>query len=273
LVDEFHLFSDSERYLLHLLTKDVEEHPRLVMAMDPSQSVFMLLTGLSEDGISRGSDNVVERPKATSINLDVAHRFTPPMFDFIRFLHSTMPNVVELGHDWVYESAPAPGVATGGGVPHVRFVPQEILAQSAVNAAFEMLKGLAHEERVALIGVGNSDLEAINRVLESDTRPSSSFVTIEGRDDIEQLRYSRRALIVTASEYSAGLQFSHVIVLGGSAGSYEYGSGASAKRALYSQFYLAASRAEENLTVFAPEEGNFSDILNRGVEAGVIRQQ
>ncbi|MEU8772588.1 UvrD-helicase domain-containing protein [Streptomyces sp. NPDC048606] len=273
LIDEFHLFSDSERFLLHLLARDVEAHPHLVMAMDPSQSVFMLLTGLSENEISRGPTALSERPKATSINLDVAHRFTPPVFAFVRFLHSAMPNVVEVGHDWVYEAAPQTGTATGGGVPSAWFGPQEGLPAAAVAAAFDILKKTSNDERVALIGVGNTDLEAIKKALGGAVNGPSSVVTIEGRDDIEKLRYSRRALIVTASEYAAGLQFSHVVVLGGAGGSFEYGSGASAKRALYSQFYLAASRAQEHLTVFAPEDGEFSDIVNRGVEAQVINQR
>ena len=105
---------------------------------------------------------------------------------------------------------------------------------------------------MALIGVGNSELEAIRKVLNEKGYSSSSYVLIDGRDEIELLRYSPRALIVTAAEYAAGLQFSHVVVVGGSSGNEEYGHGTSAMRALYSQFYLAASRAEEHLTVRRP---------------------
>ena len=272
LVDEFHLFSDTERYLLHLLPREDWEHPRLVMAMDPSQSVFMLLTGLSEDGISRTPVNMLSSRSPEAIDLVVAHRFTAPIHDFVQYLHRAMPHVVTLGNDWSYESALPSGGRSGDGMPRAHLHPQETLVRAAVDAAFAVHRDLPPEKRVALIGVGNGDLEAIRQVLRQDGHPAASTVLIEGRDDIERLRYSRRALIVTASEYAAGLQFSHVVVVGGVGGSYEYGFGASAMRALHSQFYLAASRAEEGLDVFAPDEGSFSDVLSKGVEAGVVRQ-
>lgn len=269
LVDEFHLFSDPERYLLHLLTREAEKSPRLVMAMDPSQSVFLLLTGLADTDISRSTSGMIQRGQTKSIDLKTAHRFTEPIFNFLRHLHSKMPNVVELGHDWVYDAIPASG-KTGQKVPLVRFVDTQQLAEVGVAEAFALHRASLQEQRVALIGVGNSELETIRKVLKEKECPASSYVLIDGRDEIELLRYSRRALIVTAAEYAAGLQFSHVVVVGGVSGNREYGHGASAMRALYSHFYLAASRAEEYLTIVAPQEkGGFGDILGKAVDASV----
>ncbi|WP_018571374.1 UvrD-helicase domain-containing protein [Streptomyces sp. PsTaAH-124] len=268
-VDEFHLFSDPERYLLHLLTREAEKPPRLVMAMDPSQSVFLLLTGLAETEISRTTSGMIQRGQTKSIDLKTTHRFTEPVFNFLRYLHTQMPNVVELGHDWVYDSIPDSGKA-GRDVPRARFVDRPQLAETGVAEAFALQSAGTQEQRVALIGVGNSELEAIRKVLKEKGHASSSYVLIDGRDEIEQLRYSRRALIVTAAEYAAGLQFSHVVVVGGTSGNQEYGHGTSALRALYSQFYLAASRAEEHLTVVAPQEqGGFGEVLGKAVEANV----
>ncbi|MFE5081833.1 UvrD-helicase domain-containing protein [Streptomyces mirabilis] len=275
LVDEFHLFSDSERGLLHLLTRDAESHPRLIIAMDPNQSLFTLLTGLSDDEISRGSGSRLARAhNIEAIDLEVAHRFTVPIFNLVRYLHDAMPNVVQLGHDWVYENLCPSGQASEGSIPLVHFAPDRDVARFAAKAAFEALKTAAQEQRVALIGVGSGDLEAIKRSLSDYQYPPSSYSLIESRDDVERLRYSRRSLVVTASEYSAGLQFSDVIVVGGLGGSYEYGLGASAKRALYSQLYLAVSRAEELLSVYCPEdEEHLSSVLNNGIEAGVLQAE
>ncbi|MFD3787976.1 UvrD-helicase domain-containing protein [Streptomyces cyaneofuscatus] len=269
-VDEFHLFSDPERYLLHLLTREAERPPRLVMAMDPSQSVFLLLTGLAESEISRTTSSMVQRGQTKSIDLNTTHRFTEPIFNFLRFLHAQMPNVVELGHDWVYNAIPSTS-KTKQILPRARFVDRQNLAESGVAEAFALQNSSTQEQRVALIGVGNSELEEIRKALKDMGSASSSYVLIDGRDEIEQLRYSRRALIVTAAEYAAGLQFSHVVIVGGTSGNQEYGHGTSAMRALYSQFYLAASRAEESLIVVAPQEqGGFGEVLGKAVEADVV---
>ncbi|MFD5804025.1 MULTISPECIES: UvrD-helicase domain-containing protein [unclassified Streptomyces] len=268
-VDEFHLFSDPERYLLHLLTREAEKPPRLVMAMDPSQSVFLLLTGLAETDISRTASGMIQRGQTKSIDLKTTHRFTEPIFKFLRYLHSQMPNVVELGHDWVYDAIPDAG-KTGRELPRARFVSRHQLAETGVAEAFALHAASTQEQRVALIGIGNSELEAIREVLKNSGHSTASYVLIDGRDEIERLRYSRRALIVTAAEYAAGLQFSHVVVVGGTSGNHEYGHGTSAMRALYSQFYLAASRAEEHLTVVAPQEqGGFGEVLGKAVDADV----
>ncbi|MFD5129383.1 MULTISPECIES: UvrD-helicase domain-containing protein [Streptomyces] len=268
-VDEFHLFSDSERYLLHHLTRDVERHPRLVMAMDPHQSIFILLTGLSENDLSRGSGKVFQRTQTIdSIDLEKVHRFSNPVFEFVQYLHSSMPNMVEMGHDWEYHP-PRADEDDAQGKPRVVFDNRTSLAVSALRASLEQLRNSSQDQRVALVGVGNSDLEALKQALDAPEFAKASVVLIEGRDDIDRLRYSRRALIVTAAEYAAGLQFSHVVVMGGAGGLHEYGQGGSAMRALYSQFYLAVSRAESHLTVFAPKDGEFSTIVTKAVEADV----
>ncbi|MER5517014.1 UvrD-helicase domain-containing protein [Streptomyces sp. NPDC002763] len=268
-VDEFHLFSDSERYLLHHLTRQAELHPKLIMAMDPHQSIFVLLTGLSENELSRGSGKVFQRAQTVaSIDLEKAHRFSKPIFEFVRYLHSSMPNMVEMGHDWEYQS-PSTAGDDSQDIPRVVFTNRDALAASALRSALEQLKNGSPDQRVALVGVGNGDLEAIKTVLEAAEFSKASVVLIEGRDDIDRLRYSRRALIITAAEYAAGLQFSHVVVLGGVGGVHEYGQGGSAMRALYSQFYLGVSRAESQLWVFAPKDGEFSTIVTKALEAGV----
>ncbi|WP_445395577.1 UvrD-helicase domain-containing protein [Streptomyces sp. LE64] len=273
LVDEFHLFSNTERYLLHLLTRDVEAVPRLVMAMDPSQSAFTLLTGLAEGELSRGSGALHQGGESAAIDLTVTHRFTAPIFEFVQYLHSAMPNLVELGHDWVYDSLPSSAGKTDGGIPMVQFHAQGGLASTAVEAAFEKRQLSGADARVALIGVGKADLEAIKRGLRESEHPTSSFVVIEGRDDIELLRYSRRALVATTAEYAAGLQFSHVVLVSGASGSFEYGHGASGKRAAYSQFYLAASRAQEDLLIFAHQDGEFGEVLSRGILNGLAGER
>lgn len=269
-VDEYHLFSDSERYLLHHLTRDVDRHPRLVMAMDPHQSIFVLLTRLSENDLSRGSGKVFQRTQPIdSIDLEKVHRFSKAIFGFVEYLHSSMPNMVEMGHDWEYHPPRADDDGGPNNRPRAVFDNRSSLAASALHTALEQLKNSSQDQRVALVGVGNTDLEALKGALEAPEFAKASVVLIEGRDDIDRLRYSRRALIVTAAEYAAGLQFSHVVVIGGAGGLHEYGQGGSAMRALYSQFYLAVSRAESHLTVFAPKDGEFSTIVTKAVEADV----
>jgi hypothetical protein len=268
LVDEFHLFSDTERYLLHLLSRDPDSYPWIVMAMDPSQSTFALLTGLEDNEISRGASDLFDAGVITPINLNFVHRFTKPVFEFVQFVHKAMPNIVALGHDWKYDLNVLASSGVVGAKPRVKFASSGDLFAKAIDLSIGLVGEVDSNERVALLALGNVELQAL--IDEIARRPErGSFVVVEGREDMDRLRYSRRAIVVTGAEYAAGLQFSHVVIVVGSSNANEFGSGVSARRARISQFYLAASRAERGLHLVLPVDGDISDLAKKSVEAGI----
>ncbi|MEV6449037.1 hypothetical protein [Amycolatopsis sp. NPDC051716] len=60
------------------------------------------------------------------------------------------------------------------------------------------------------------------------------------------MQYTQRAIVISAAEYTAGLQFHTVIVVSSSNPEEAY-KNTSASRAIVSQLYLACSRAELEL--------------------------
>lgn len=269
LVDEFHLFNDTERYILHLLTNDTDAFPRLIMAMDPRQSPFALLTGLTGDGDGSMRLPGLDIPDPGAIELTSTHRFTPRILDFVSHLHKSFPNLVSLGEDWDIDVAPVGRLAGFNPSVEVKFFAQE---DSAVGYALEMAlventKGET-DDRVAVIGVGLHDLDCIVRHLRS-FEGKLPVTIIESREDVGLLRYSRRSVVVTTAELAAGLQFSRVLVVS-TTNRADAGSSPSSGRITLSQLYLAATRAEDYLLIACVrgDEG-IPLILQGAVQGGV----
>jgi len=271
LIDEFHLFNDTERYLAHLLTRDPEAPPRLVLALDPYQSAFTLLTGLDEGELSHAaSHNLPGLAPAESLDLRTVHRFSPQIHALVNLIHGSFPNLLDLGADWTFDFASSEARGSASAVPAISFEQSpEAAAKAALALAQTLNARTPTDERVAVIGEGVDELEALQReLLELEAIAGRRLgVVIAGRDDIEQLNYSRKSLVVSAAEFCAGLQFTHVICV---AFLSDRDEGASALRASLSSLYLAVTRAEESLfLIIVGSEGPIHDVLQRAIETGV----
>jgi hypothetical protein len=269
-VDEFHLFNDTERYTLHLLTRNPDGFPVLVLASDPAQSPFALLTGLPDNSLSRLATERIGTAELAAVELSVLHRFTKPLFDFVEHIYCSLPNLVDLGGDWIYDLAPSSAGKADGQLPTVRFIPASEVAEASVERALSLNRLLPVGSRVAVLAVGGDDLRSLT---DATGAHSNAFTLIEGRDDIYRLTYTRRTIVLTSAEYAAGLQFSHVVLVYG-AGKDSGERGASANRAAISQLYLAATRAESGLHCFCADgETEVGNILKRAVEARVAIEE
>ena len=98
-----------------------------------------------------------------------------------------------------------------------------------------------------------------------------NYCKISGRDDIAQLRYRKRSLVVAAAEYVGGMQFDIVIVtglfdvrLGG------FQSGHQLRR-LLSLLYLAVSRARSLVELHICEtESGLPEVLSSAISNGTL---
>lgn len=268
LVDEFHLFNDTERYLVHLLTRDAEAPPRLVLALDPYQSTFTLLTGIGDGELSRAArQNLPGLAPAESLDLKTVHRFSTEIHAFVDLIHKSFPNLLDLGSDWTFDFADT--TTSGVRSTRPRISTQESLqaaAQKALDLANHLNSQTPASERVAVIGASIDELAALKSHLVSDAR-NRRAVVVDGRDDIDQLNYSRKLVAVSAAEFCAGLQFAHVICV---AFVGEREEGTSALRAGLSNLYLAVTRAEQSLTlVVVGSHGPIHDVLERALRMGI----
>ncbi|MGH1345843.1 MAG: hypothetical protein ACRBN8_30040 [Nannocystales bacterium] len=268
-VDEFHLFSDSERYLLHLLARDASVPPRMVLALDPRQSPFVLLTGLSDSPVSRQANR--DDGDVESVDLQGAHRFSPGILRLVQSIQKWHPAILDEGDDWTFSLTELVSTKSEAGSPPGLYMRQSKIEATiiAVREAKRLQGETAGDQRVALIGAGVQELEAI--VDELEKTGENGFTVLDSRDDISQLNYRKRAIVVGVGADFAGLQFSHVAVLvfGGLEAS--HGRGTSAKRAAVTDLYLSVSRAEVALRLVATEgEGAVPALLEEAVAEGVL---
>jgi hypothetical protein len=262
LVDEYHLFSSTERQIIDLLTRNPDSFPSIVVAIDARQSAYARMAGIASASDRR------EVASESTLSLDVSHRFAPQVFEFITHLHNSFPSVVDLGEDWTMVSV-ANGSSTTGSTPSLKsFNDPSALLDYAFRTAAGLLT--AKYDRVAVIGVELSDLSEIIQWIDGRGGIKGTPITLlSGREDVESLRYNRRSVAVSCAEFSAGLQFGYVIVvsLGGTDGPQV----ASARRALASDFYLACSRAESGLEILRPRsKWTLDDLLLSAISAGVL---
>ncbi|GIH09245.1 hypothetical protein Rhe02_73120 [Rhizocola hellebori] len=272
-VDEFHLFNDVERLVLHLLTREPDEYPKIILATDPYQSPFAYVTGLRENELSHAVRDFIGAPQHLQlIDLRTNYRFAPMILNFVRHAHNRVPNIVDMGHDWQYEAITS-DAASGGNMPVVCFSPEDSVITRALEYADSVARKVKGDSRVAVVCVTNSDLAAVVEPLRTGRGLKSRFEIVESRDDFYQLSISRRAVVVTAGPYAAGLQFSDVVVVFTAEGQAEFGGqGTSAKRAAITYLYLAITRAQTNLRIFSTSgENDLNDVLRTAVEDGVLQ--
>lgn len=262
LVDEFHLFSDTERYLLHLLTRDVSKPPRLILALDPRQSPLMMLTGLGEGSLTRSGPNATPPVAVKAVELNTTHRFSKAIHRLVSLIQELHPAILDEGDDWKF---------TIGDASTMSGIPPEVLtgtapadaARLAIANARKVGDSVERDQRCALVAAGVQEFEEICRVL---GEKSSDFTIVTSRDDVERLNYVRRSIVLVASADCAGLQFSHVTVLAFGDRERGHGLGASARRVAITELYLAVSRAEESLCVVTTRgEGVISELIERAV--------
>lgn len=273
LVDEFHLFNDTERYLIHLLTRDAEAPPRLILALDPQQSAFALLTGLAEGTLSRAATESLGGPTQTRmLDLLVVHRFSSQVHAFVRLIHESFPNLIELGEDWSFDVSKTQASRSDGVKPRVLQVSTQAEAcQSALDLAQQSARSATGDDRVAVVATGAEELEALRSALGSDSvhGGASRYTLLESREDVERLNYEQRSIVIGSAEYCAGLQFAHVVVVAFS-GTPLAAGGASAQRAALSELYLAVTRAEKTVTLVTwGADGAVADIASRALAAEV----
>lgn len=223
MVDELQLFDPQERSALELLGRSKKGVP-FITAEDPSQGIFAALN--ARPGIYQNE----------LVYLDTVHRFNREIFELISYIYQKFPlNTLPLKID-ASKSAQKqlPCLYTAeNDVNAIKFAAD--LAENINNSA-------TPSGRICIATLGDVDVEladALNARRLLVTRLASF-------DDVEQLAYSKRSIIVAPWQFIGGTQFSHVIVV------------AAAIAAPQSQFgklrelisvYLSCSRAAHSLNI------------------------
>ncbi|RIQ15808.1 hypothetical protein DY240_23635 [Jiangella rhizosphaerae] len=267
-VDEFHLFSPLERQVLHYLTRDVSSYPRVFMAVDPRQSPSEAFIGVASDETwSTSAQTEDGLGEIANFELTTVHRFTPQILDLIKHVHHEFPTL-DLGHDWDVDFSAVESTQKDGPRPRL------VIAASRVGEETDIYRTIHEIYGAGRLALAIVDMRQWQRYSELASRVGQSgkfhVSTISGRTEVDGLGYRQRGVVVGPAEYLAGLQFSTVLV----AGIPDLQTAAptpNEKTRILSLLYLALSRAEREVRVFAnDDDGGAAEVLLRAVTNDIM---
>lgn len=269
-VDELHLFNDQERLVLHYLTRSPDQYPVMFMALDARQSpteVYDLAIEVPSRGVSSQAEELMGGT-VKSLELSAVHRFTPQILRLVQHIHDMYP-ALNLGPDWELDVKALTSTVAPGGVPtlirHQGI--QDEIASSLTRAAY-FSEHAGRDERIAVVVVDTMRLQQFIEFAE--TRHHLPITVVAGRDEVDNLRYSRRRVVLTAAEFSAGLQFTKVIVAGLPDTRGIANRGHELRRFL-SSLYVAVSRATNEIEIHvAGAMGGTPQILETAIESKIM---
>ena len=241
-VDELQMFDPQERSALELLGRLRKGVP-FITAEDPSQGVFAALNGRS-----RGDQNV-------PIYLETVHRFNKEIFDLIRFIYQKFPlNTFPLK---VKDTK-----LNGNSRPILySYDSDNQVTLKAIELARKLYRESGGKERICLATLGDVDV-LLQQSLEAE---QFQVTRLDSFDDVEQLSYVKRSVIVAPWQFIGGTQFSHVVVVG--AGIDTPSSQFGKLRELIS-VYLSCSRAEKSLSIVC--SGYVPSVLREAQQHGLL---
>jgi hypothetical protein len=223
LIDELQVFDPQERSSIELLGRSKKGVP-FVTAEDPSQGVFSALS--SRRGMTQNEP----------VYLETVHRFNKEIFDLISYIYQKFPlNTIPLKID----KSQSPGEEK----PILYTVNNDVDAISkCAQVAADLYTKSVPTDRICLATLGDVD-GLLAKALEDMKLPVTRLTAF---DDVEQLAYSKRSIVVAPWQFVGGTQFAHVIVV------------AAAMTQPQSQFgklreqisvYLSCSRAAKSLHI------------------------
>jgi hypothetical protein len=188
-VDELQLFDAQERSALELLGRSRKGVP-FVTAEDPSQGVFSSLH--SRRGVVSNQ----------AVYLETIHRFDKEIFDLISFFYQKFPlNTLPLKI--------GPNRASGAGVPKLYLAADSDQGvELIVSLVQQALRSASGSDRVCIATMGDTDA----RICEYLESSKISATRLASFDDVEQLGYRKKSVIVAPWQFIGGTQFSHVIL-------------------------------------------------------------
>lgn len=270
-VDEFHLFSEQERQVLNYLNRDASAFPRLYMALDPRQSPYEVYVNFPISEVTSHQSGQAERDlgEVNSFDLTKVHRFSPQILELVKFIQYSYPTL-NLGDDWLLDVRSWESAAPSSEPPKYRTVKnldEEVSA--TVQAAKRLFVKNDNSRRLAIILLDETHAAKFAEALEAERLP---VLFMESRDDIDNMRYHKKSITLTAAEYAAGLQFDDVIVTALPDHATLTPIPVHQRRRILSLMYLAVSRATENVELIIQLPGDeYTSMFDRAVQSNVLQ--
>nr|WP_314547439.1 UvrD-helicase domain-containing protein [uncultured Massilia sp.] len=268
-IDEFHLFTEQERQVLNYLTRDAAAFPRLFMALDPRQSPYEVYVDFPMADVKSRQSGQAERDlgEVNSFDLVKVHRFSPQILELVKFIQYSYPTL-DLGDDWLVDVAKWESEAQASAVPKYHQVSS---INDEIDATVKAAKNLFVKNgsrRLAIVMLDESNGERFSSALEEAGLP---VLFMRSRDDVDNMRYRRKSIVLGAAEYTAGLQFEDVIVTALPDYATLNPIPIHQRRRILSLLYIAISRATETVEIIIQNPADeYSSMLDKAVSKGIL---
>jgi hypothetical protein len=260
-VDELHLFSATEREILHKLirswgderitvSRGEEKPPRppIFMAYDVKQAPRDTFAQLGDKDTALFSPSS-QLQQSDLIKLSRVFRYTPQIAEFLYDLDAAFP-AINMAGEW--EELAADSQIQAGEKPTLSlFKTQTALVREVLKAAVDDAKRLGGR-RVAILCANERLFDQYAKIAMG--RYPGNFIEIGSRDAFPDLRHSGKKAVLSMPEFVAGLQFEIVYLIHVDSQDFPMEMNPGEKRRAISNVYLGASRAELTLKLIACEE-------------------
>lgn len=239
-IDEMQLFNVQEKAVLNYLMRNPKEYPKIVMAMDPKQSVDMIYSDYGVTETYKGFDIGTDTDK--EIRLDEAFRYTRRILVFLKHIDLSYPEL-GFGGDWNNNIKNIDSKQGEGVVPFL----YECTSGKEIQSAMKIAEKISNK-RIAILTLQDS----LFVQFQNEVVNNSKYKIIDAMGKSHALKYVRQNIYVSKPSYVIGLQFDVVILVGCYSIFNQSVSNISFyKRRYLSDLYLGASRAKSGLYLIA----------------------
>jgi hypothetical protein len=270
-VDELHLFNRQERMIPHLLMRDTNRPPVVVMAYDFKQSTRVTF-GVPWDQVGPVHlSRDMGLGETERFELNTAFRYTPEIAALLEWIDQAMPAVgmaEELGNEWRRVSSRS-SRESGQRPTLVPLDSTEETYSFVFPRAQQRARFLKRGSTVAVLCLS----EQLFDTYVSAGAFRDYFLAITDREQLSGAYKAGLRFVLSMPEFVAGMQFDTVYLIEANDG--EVGEGADYQgRSLQfvSQVYLGASRAERVLEIYSSKNrGGASRCFLHAMQEGALQ--
>ncbi len=263
-IDEMQLFNAQEKSVLNYLTKNAKEYPKIVMAMDPKQSVDMIYSDFGISSILTNEQPIVELDN--EICLDEAFRYTRQILQFLKHIDFCYPEM-GFGNNWNNNIKNIVSKQADGEKPSFYLMDTD----KELEKAMQIAEQESSNKRVAILSLQDS----LFLKIQDKVKNNRKYKVIDAMNKSHALKYVKQNIYISKPSYVIGLQFD-VVILIGCYSIYEKNASNIAfyKRRFLSDLYLGASRTKFGLYLIGNKEApSIPDVIQSAIEKKVIVQK
>ncbi|UTC49293.1 UvrD-helicase domain-containing protein [Treponema vincentii] len=268
-VDEMQLFNDQERLSLTYLSRYVDEYPKIIMALDPKQSMEKIYSdiGISEILSKLNPETDASIGKTNAFTLDIAYRYTKEILTLLKHIDSSYPQM-DLAEKWDNGMKNLKHNKIKNGECPILYTYKN--DETEVKEALSLAKEYSQKGKQTIV-LSLQDNLFTN--LQKSTTDINKYHQILSKKDIGLLKYTKKKIFISKPTYVIGLQFDVVILIGCYTLFSKHDPHQSHNRITFlSDLYLGASRAKNILiltnNITMPE---FPDFLQKAIDVKCLK--